>query len=248
MGNWNLPIFLKDSKVREILKDTAESIPDGSQLYLHGGAARNAVYYRFFGEELPQRDFDLLLIGDKDAFATNVLARGFVRGKKNAETGATFKKPNIEHPSEDFADWVYLDVVYRNDTTIEESLKQKANFTINGSAINLRDLENPGWFEEIIVLPETLEDLRSKRLRTNSRYPANIYACVRFVSVGFTPPPRHELDWMIEDLRTIEEEKFGQNAEKVIRYVGSADTVRKIVRQLGISVDILDFNSIKEAP
>ena len=187
----------------------------------------------------------MILIGNKDSFVTNLLSHGFVYGKKNTETGATFKMPRIENPSEDFSDWVYLDVVYRKNTTVEESLKQKVNFTINGTAINLQNLEDPDWFEKIIVLPDTLEDLKSKRLRTNSRYPINIYACVRFVSIGFAPPPKNELDWMIEDLRTIEEKKFTQNAEKVIRYVGSADGVKEIVKHLGIKVDILDFNSVK---
>lgn len=247
MSARELPVFLKDEKVRQVLQEVVDSIPQGSRVYLHGGAARNAVYYRLFGGELPQRDFDMILIGDKDSFAKNLLAHGFVYGKKNTEAGATFKKSRVENPSEDFGDWVYLDVVFRKDTTIEESLRQKVNFTINGSAINLQDIENPDWFEKVIMLPETLEDLKEKKLRTNSRYPINIYACIRFVSIGFIPPPKEELDWMVEDLRNIEEKKFMQNVEKVIRYVGSADEVRKIVRRLGVSVDILDFSSIKEA-
>ena len=248
MSNQDLPIFLRDERVHQILQEVVGSIPENSEAYLHGGAARNAVYYRLFKEELPQRDFDMVLIGDKDLFVANLFARGFVRGKKNIETAATFKKPKRENPSEDFADWVYLDIVFRKNMTIQESLKQKVNFIINGSAINLRDIESPDWFEKIVTLPGTLEDLKLKRLRTNKRYPINIYACVRFVSLGFAPPSREDLDNMIEDLRNIDDVKFIRDRDKVIRYVGSADKVREIVKQLGIKVDILDLNSIKKIP
>lgn len=245
MNNRELPIFLKNERVHQILEEVIASIPEDSEAYLHGGAARNAVYYRLFKEELPQRDFDMVLIGDKDMFVANLLARGFVRGKKNTETGATFKKPRRENPSEDFADWVYLDIVFRKNMTIQESLKQKVNFTINGSAINLRDIDRPDWFEKTVTLPGTLEDLKLKRLRTNKRYPINIYACVRFVSIGFAPPPKNELAEMVDDLRNIDNIKFVRDTEKVIRYVGSADKVRKIVKTLGVDIDILDFNSAK---
>lgn len=246
MSNQDLPIFLKNERVHQILREVVASIPEDSEAYLHGGSARNAVYYRLFKAELPQRDFDMVLIGDKDLFVANLLARGFVRGKKNIETAATFKKPRLENPSEDFADWVYLDVVFRKNITIQESLKQKVNFIINGSAINLRDIDSPDWFEKVVTLPGTLEDLKLKRLRTNKRYPINIYACVRFVSLGFAPPPKEDLYHMVDDLRKIDEAKFIRDREKVIRYVGSADKVKKIVEQLGITVDILDLNSIKK--
>lgn len=246
MVNENLPIFLKNKEVHQILQEVINAIPEDSELYLHGGAMRNAVYYRLFKEDLPQRDFDMLLIGNKDLFAANILAHGFVRGKKNAETVATFKKPKVDNPSEDFADWVYLDVVYRKNMTIQESLAQRVNFTINGSALNLRDIDDPDWFEKIVMIPGTLEDIKLKRLRTNKRYPINIYACVRFVFLGFTPPPKNELDDMVEDLCRIDEVKFARDTEKVIRYIGSAEKVREIVNQLGINVDILDLNSIRE--
>jgi len=246
MEDWNLPLFLKDERVHRILQEVIEVIPQNSELYLHGGAARNAIYYRLFGEELPQRDFDMIFIGDKNAFAANLFVRGFVYGKKNTETAAVFKKAKVENPSTDYADWVYLDVVYRKDMTIEESLKQKINFTINGSAINLRDIDSPDWFDKVVMLPGTLEDLKSKQLRTNVRYPINIYACVRFISLGFASPSKKELGEMTDDLRNVEETKFTYNVDKVIQYVGSAEKVREIVKQLGINIDILDFNSIKK--
>jgi hypothetical protein len=241
----NLPIFLKDERVHQILREVINAIPQNSEVYLHGGAARNAVYYRLFNQELPQRDFDMLLICDKESFAKNLLERGFVRGKKNTETGATFKKPRIGSPSEDFDDWVYLDVVFRKDMTIQESLVQRVNFTINGSAINLQDIDKPNWFEKVVMIPGTLENLKEKKLRTNKRYAINVYACVRFVSLGFAHPPKNELDDMVEDLHRIDEIKFSRDTEKVIRYVGSAEKVREIVKQLGINVDILNLNSIK---
>jgi hypothetical protein len=243
MDGQDPPLFLRNEIQRTILQEVIECIPKNSELYLHGGAVRNAVFYRLFGEELPQRDFDMLLIGDKDLFTNILLSRGFVRGKKNIETGATFKKQRHHNPSEDFDDWVYLDVVFRTNMTVEESLQKKVNFTINGSAINANDIFAPNWFEKVIMLPDTLEDLKLRRIRVNRRYAINIYACVRFVSLGFAAPSQKELADMIEDLRSIDQIKFARDTAKVIQYVGSAEKVREIVRRLGIAVDILDFDS-----
>lgn len=239
------PIFLKNKEVHRILDEVIESIPTGCSVYLHGGALRNSVYCRLFNEEMTQRDFDMIVVGEKEPFVSNMLAKGFIYGKKNTDTAVVLKKPRHENPSEDFADWVYLDIVFRPNDTIEDSLKQKVNFTINGSAIDLAQIHDQDWFDKLVVLPDTLKDLKSKQLRTNTRYPINIYACVRFVSRGFKPPSKKEVADMIEDVRNIEPHKFEMNRKKVIDYVGSEEGVRTITKKLGIPFDILELDAIK---
>jgi len=69
--NKKLPLFLHDEKTNEIFKIVITSIPKGAEAYLVGGAIRNAIYYKYFGEELPRRDFDIILMGDKEGFVKN---------------------------------------------------------------------------------------------------------------------------------------------------------------------------------
>lgn len=243
--NENLPRFLKEKPVEDVLRELAELAPKTHGIYLHGGALRNSIYYHFFQEDQPQRDFDLIVIGEKDPFVNILLKNGFLLGKKNTPEAVVLKKARKKDASEDWDDWVVLDVVFRKDISIDDVLKEKVNFTINGSAIELKHIFEQDWFDRIITLPTALRDLQSKQIRTNTRYPINIYACIRFVSRGYNPPSRQEINDMVEDLKQVDEEKFKYNADKVISYVGNEDKVKSIASQLGVPFDILDFKSIK---
>lgn len=79
--NKKLPLFLHDQKTNEIFRIVVASISKGTKAYLVGGAIRNAIYYRYFKQELPRRDFDILLIGDHGSFIKNLRKAGFVYGK-----------------------------------------------------------------------------------------------------------------------------------------------------------------------
>jgi len=239
------PIFLQDSSTNAILLQVSQLVPITHRAYLHGGALRNAVYYRYFNEIQTQRDFDIIVLGKKEKFVDLFLQHGFILGKKNNETAVVLKKARIENPSQNFDDWVYLDIVFRKDADISDVLKDKVNFTINGSAIELVNLFKKDWFENVITLPGTLEDIQNKQIRVNRRYPINIYACIRFVSRGFKAPTQKEIDEMISDLKGIDEIKFKYNTEKVISYVGSPEGVRKIARELCLPCDVLDLSSIR---
>jgi hypothetical protein len=239
-----LPIILKDTYVEAALREVVELTPKGQEVYLHGGALRNSIYFHLTGEIMPQRDYDLIVMGDKDSFISALTNAGFIMGKKNTPTTVVLKKPKKENPSEDFADWIVLDVVFRQNTTIETVLAEKVNFTINGSAIKLEDLFLPTWYERLISLPGAMQDLKSRVIKTNKAYPINIYACIRFVSQGFSVSTE-EVEGMVVGLKEIPLEKFQTNVDKVISYVGSREAVLSIAKQIGVRINILDLKEIQ---
>ncbi len=240
------PIFLENEDVKRILNEVIAVTPLGYAVYLRGGALRNAIYFRLFREKMTQRDFDITVIGEKKPFVESLLAIGFVLGKKNTATAVVLKKPRHANPSEDFDDWVYLDCMFRPGGNIADDLKRHVNFTINGAALELKLIHDPEWYIKIVTLPSMIDDLKAKQLRTNARFPINAYACVRFVSRGFQPPPREEIDLMVNDLANLSEEDFVRDSAKVISYVGSAEEVRKIASRIGIPFDILDLRAIQD--
>ena len=62
-NNTELPIFMNNLATSKIFKEIIASIPKNIKIFLVGGAVRNALFYKIFGKILPQRDYDLLLIG-----------------------------------------------------------------------------------------------------------------------------------------------------------------------------------------
>jgi len=91
--------FSRDGITAEILRKVISSIPSKTKVYVIGGAARNAVYYELFKKSLPQRDFDLLLIGDLKKFTDTLRKKyGFTYGKIRRKNDTVVKKnycPNL---------------------------------------------------------------------------------------------------------------------------------------------------------
>lgn len=80
--NNSVPIFLNNPSTRLILKEVKNLIPDNTKVYLFGGAVRNAIHFDYFKEEMTQRDFDFIVIGDAEKFAENLTNSGFIFGRK----------------------------------------------------------------------------------------------------------------------------------------------------------------------
>lgn len=245
MAKDNLPTFLQDPKVAEILKGVVDAIPQNVEVYLYGGAARNAVFFQYHQKPFPQRDYDIILIGDREPFIQTLVSRGFRFGKKNGDIEIVLKKPKVENPTDTFKDWLFLDIRIRHNMSIVDVIQNKANFVMNGFALNLRDIFSPDWFSRIVAIPGAFEDIKNMKLRLNKRYDINIYACIRFVSQGFAPPSKEEITMMLEDVYLLDESRFLRDRQKVIDYVGSEEKVREIIRSLGITLDILDYSAIK---
>ncbi|MFP4515098.1 MAG: hypothetical protein ACLFNO_03800 [Parcubacteria group bacterium] len=242
----NLPLFLHDEKTKEIFKLVIASIPKDSKVYLVGGAIRNAIYYKYFKKELPQRDFDVILIGDKDAFVKNLRAKGFVYGKINRKHQVVLKIKRIPKPKHIFKDYLYLEIHVSEEKSPLKNLKDNSNFTINGSTISLRHIFRADWFDKLISLPGSLLDLRKKRLKLNQlSHPANLFAAMRFMHIGFKQPEQADIDLLLKSLGDLDERRYKKNIRKLFVYVDGEENARNLLKKLKIKQDIFDLNVIK---
>lgn len=241
-----LPVFMQDPKTYELLREAKSAIPKGTKVYLVGGAVRNALYFERFDERLPQRDYDLLLIGDKDAFISNLRAKGFIYGFIRRKHEITLKKKRVPRPKDHFADHVFLDIHISDERSVLKNLKDQSNFTINGFALSLKHVDSNQWHKRIISLPQAEADLNDKQLRVNViAHPANLFACLRFMSKGFKAPSRDEVDKLLCALGTLEKWRYERNIKKLFDYVGGESIARKLAKRLKIKQDIFDFDTIK---
>ncbi len=244
--NKKLPLFLHDEKTSEIFKIVIASIPKGTKAYLVGGAIRNAIYYKYFKKELPRRDFDIMLIGDKDSFVKNLRGNGFVYGKIKRKHEVVVKMKRIPKPIHIHNDYLYLDIHISEEKSALKNLSQNSNFTINGSTISLKDIFKEDWFDKLISLPGALADLKNKQLRLNQlSHPANLFACMRFMSLGFKPPKQAEIDLLLKSLGGLEKPRYEKNIKKLFGYVGGEANARGLLKKLKIKQDIFDLKVIK---
>lgn len=244
--NKKLPLFLQDEKTNEIFKIVVASIPKGTQAYLVGGAVRNAIYYKYFKKELPRRDFDIMLIGDQDGFIKNLRNNGFVYGKIKRKHEVVVKMKRIPKPIHIHNDYLYLDIHISEEKSALKNLAKNSNFTINGSTILLKNIFREDWFDKLISLPGALTDLKNKRLKLNQlSHPANLFACLRFMFLGFKQPEPAEIDLLLKSLNNLKEPRYGRNVKKLFNYVGGEGNARKLLKKLKIKQDIFDSKIIK---
>ncbi len=238
-----LPVFLSDPKTKEILQEAAFAVPNGTKVYIVGGAARNAVYYKIFKKRLPQRDYDLLIIGNRPRYIKNLRKSGFIYGRIRRKTNIVVKKEKVENPS-NLSDYVFLDMKF-SDKDIIKNLEENANFTINGFALELRYAFRPDWFAKTVKFSTGMRDMKARKLRINKiTHPANLYSCIRFMSQGFIQPSNKEVNELFKSLGHLEKWRFKRNIEKVFDYVGGEQNARKLAMKLGIKRNIFDFKTI----
>jgi hypothetical protein len=241
----NLPIFLKSTSTRKILNDINGLVPAETQVYLFGGAVRNAIYFNYFKEEMTQRDFDCIVIGDGEKFADNLINASFIYGNKNSEKSKVLKKGRISNPEHQYDDWLYLDCkIYPSNERVEDILKRISDFTISGVALNIEDIEVSNWKDKVIAIPNAVSDIQGKKLTVVKPYAISLHKIIRMVSRGFQKPSKEEMDMCIEKLKEIPEDKFAINTEKTVRYVGSEEKVIEIAKALGITFNILNFKEV----
>lgn len=243
------PIFLQNPKIHEIFKEIEKSIPSNSQLFLVGGTMRNSVYYHFFRKKIPQRDYDLIFIGNRKKFVENLRALGFTYGRIRRKNQTVLKKAIVENP-EDINDFVVLDIYFSEKAEIYELLKNKINFTINGFALNVKFIFDNNWIKKIVKLPHSIEDIKAKQLRLNTEktnfFGTDFYACIRFISAGFKKPSKEEIETLYFQMKKLPKYKFERNKKKVFDYVGGREKAEKIVKKMGLNKDVFSFETIQK--
>ena len=237
-----LPLFMQ---AEPVLKIVTQSVPKNTKAYFIGGAIRNALIYHYFNEKLPPRDFDILLIGDSKEFISNLRAKGFTYDKIKRKNQVVLKIKKFSGAKK-INDYVWLDIHLSKKGNILDNLRENANFTINSFALPLSSAISDNWIRKVVYLPGALGDLRSRKMRLNKvSHPADLYACIRFVSKGFEKPSKDEVNSLLEGLAKFHKAKFNRNVKKVFVYVGSEKKARRIARDLGIKEDIFSFKTIE---
>ncbi|MDP1694861.1 MAG: hypothetical protein Q8L34_04955 [Candidatus Woesearchaeota archaeon] len=247
--NNNTRVFTRDGKIAEILKEVILCIPRKTKVYVIGGAARNAIYYDLFKKSLPQRDYDLLFIGDSDKFVKDLRSYKFVYGKIRRKNEIVLKKKLVSKPKS-ITDYLVLDIHRSHKSNVLQNLKENSAFTINGFAIPLTDYLDKNIRKNLIALPSALKDLKNRQLRLTitgyKAHPGNLFACLRFVSVGFKPPITREVRLLLEQLPNLEKWRFKRNVNKIFDYVGGEQKARQLIKKLGIKIDIFNIKKLRE--
>ena len=249
--NNNTRVFTRGGKIADILKEVILSIPGKTKVYVIGGEARNAIYYDLFKKQLPQRDYDLLLIGDLDKFVKNLREYKFIYGKIRRKNEIVLKKKLIPKPKL-ITDYLMLDIHRNYESNIPKNLKENSAFTINGFAIPLRNYLDQDVRKHLIALTTALSDLKNRQLHLNVPgyigHPGNLFACLRFMSIGFKPPKKREVKLLLEQLPKLEKWRFERNVKKVFDYVGGEKKARQLIKRLDIGIDIFDIKKLRKFP
>lgn len=239
----NLPLFMNEKITRDILGKAIGAIPSKTKVYLVGGSVRNAFYYHFFKKKLPQRDYDLLLIGNKNQFIRNLRKSGFTYGRIRRKYEVVLKKKRVAKPQDWYQDHLFFDIHLSPEKSVLANLKKYATFTMNGFALPLPAVTSPRWRQQVLSLPTAIPDLKKKQLRVNAARlePTTIFAALRFVSVGFKAPSASDLQHLLSALGKVEKRRFKRAVDKLFRYVGGERRARRLARKMGIQPDIFDF-------
>ena len=245
MGDKKLPVFMQDEAVGKIFREAIECTPKKAKIYLVGGAARNSVYYRYFGKILSPRDYDLYFVGNPKKFISNLRKVGFIYGNMKRKDEITVKKKKFIG-AKNIGDFVVFDIHFSRENIVE-NLNKKANFTINGFALPLDKVISPNWYKSIISVKNAERDLRNKQIRVNSYdHPAQLYACIRFIHKGFRKPDEKEIEGLLFLLGKLPKYKFKRNLKKVFGGAGGEKNARRIAKDMGIKEDIFSFKTIKK--
>lgn len=209
-----------NKKTQKVFHDVVECIPSHTRVYLVGGALRNALYYSIHKKRLPQRDYDMVIIGNHKLFFENLFKRGFEKGKIDRETQLVLKKRIKRSKEFQHSDFVVLDMVFKKNGAIKKELKENSNFVMNGSAILIQDMFK-NWKKSVITLPGTLDNLKNKQIRLNPHRTVlrgtELFAILRFMSKGFKPPTIKEVQYVLKGFENIKKERFSSNVEKSIQ-------------------------------
>lgn len=244
------PLNFNSEEANLVMRKVVRSLPDDVEVYLIGGSIRNALYRHLHGKVLTQRDYDQIITKGSDKYFEYLMDLGFVKGNIDRPTQRVMRKPLTDSPDpESYNDWVVFDAHMVDGSTAMNNLLYHVGLTVNGFALSLRDAFTEDWIEKLIMLPGALEAMKAKQLRVNldgyQDQAANFFACLRFMSVGFAPPPAEEVKLLLDELPKVELERFDRNVQKVWRYVGGEENARKLVKQLGIDVDVFDYRKLR---
>jgi hypothetical protein len=243
----NRPIFLEDTNNERILKEIIEVIPEDTEVYIVGGMVRNSLIYNFHEQKLPERDFDLVVSGDFELFADNLRTIDFKDSeiKRDYVANIVLKK-NKFLGAEAIDDKVCLDMKPSKEDILD-SMAKGVPLLINGNTLPIKAIFEDNWLDQIISLPGAIDCIKDKQIKVNEFAkpdPTALYACLRFMAMGFAPP--EDIELLMCWLKDIEnEDRLERNRKKVLSYVGGEEKLSNLISELGITDNIFDWNTVK---
>jgi len=248
--NNTLPIDFKDERGLKVFKDVIKNIPKDVEVYLIGGAVRNAIDKYFHRDRnLFQRDYDQIVTKGSDEYIAYLKDLGFYEGRIQRPTQKVLIKSFVGNEDiSDFANNLIFDIHLMDGTEAIDNLKEHVGLMLNGNAISIRDIFSSDWQDKLVSLTGALDSIENKQLKLNHEgykdQAANLFSVIRFVHNGYAPPTKDELNLLIRELPRIEDDRFLKNVQKVFKYVGGEDNARNICREIGLSVDIFDKKAV----
>lgn len=168
------PLILNynSDEARATLHKTFSGLPQEIEVYLVGGAIRNALFRMFHGEVLTQRDYDQVITHGSQDYKNYLSRLGYDNRPypSHQDIQIVYSKALNEKAQEgdSYVNWLVFDLHTVDGTTIEDNLKYNAAFTINGCAVRANELFTKPWRDCLIqAFPSALDDIKNKKLRLN---------------------------------------------------------------------------------
>jgi hypothetical protein len=229
-----------------------DSLPDGVEVYLVGGAIRNALVKKYHGETWVQRDYDQAITSGSPQYLAQLEQLGFSRGTINNADHVVMSK-SLEENSQavSYEDNLVFDMHTVDGTTIEDNLKYSTALSINGFALSLRHVFDEDWEGKLIQLTGALDSIKNKQINLNQDgYTSEtnyFFALLRFMGAGFAAPGCDDVIKLLKVTADLESDRYDRNITKLVNYVGGEARVKEIVDSLGIEgLDIFDEQGTKQ--
>lgn len=232
--------------------DVVENLPENIEIYLVGGALRNAYVYKYHGEQWLQRDYDQIVISGSEEYLTYLESKGFKKGGMDKPTQRIMVKALKEDGAEiSYVDNLVFDIHMVDGTTVEDNLAHDTGLLINGFAVNMRDIFKNDCLDRVISLDGAEQCIQDKQIKINQigyRAEANhFFACLRFMGAGFKAPPKSEAIQLLLELPRMESERYQRNLQKLKDYVGGEGKAKSLVEAaIGPGIDIFDEQDAKK--
>ena len=115
---------MQDVTTNLIFQDIIKCVPKENKIYLVGGTVRNSLLYYYHNKKLPQpqRDYDILLVGDRKHFIDNLRQHKFIYGKIKRKKEIVLKRRKFDGAKQIF-DFVVLDIHETNEIDTKKNTR-----------------------------------------------------------------------------------------------------------------------------
>lgn len=248
----NSQIFFYSDAAKDAMRSVINSLPNDVEVYLVGGAIRNALVKKYHDETWVQRDYDQAITSGSSRYLAQLEQLGFNRGSIDNAEHVVMAKPLKEDGKElSYDDNLVFDMHTVDGTTIGDNLKYSTALSINGFALQLRYIFDEDWEARLIQLPGALDSIKNKQINLNQEgYTSEsnyFFALLRFMGAGFAAPGQEDVIKLLKVTAELESDRYARNIIKLVNYVGGEGRVKEIVNSLGIDgLDIFDEQSTKQ--